>query len=163
MIIVGKVSGVFGVKGQVKVFSYTDPMENILHYAPWHLQIKGDWLEQEVLTGQRHGKGIIARLKGFDDRDLAQTLVGVKIGISREQLPEAASDEYYWSDLEGLKVVTTEGIELGQVDYLFETGSNDVLVVKGDKQRLLPYIRDQVIKQIDLQAGQMIVDWDPEF
>ena len=163
MVVIGKISGVFGVRGQVKVFSYTEPRENILNYDPWMLGSSDNWKSYHVTSGKLQGKGLIAQLKGCVDRDQAQLLVGQEIAIEKSLLPETRSGEYYWSDLEGLKVTTTEQVELGTVSHLFETGSNDVLVVKGDREHLIPYIKDQVIKQIDLDAGQIVVDWDPEF
>jgi 16S rRNA processing protein RimM len=163
MVVIGKISGVFGVRGQVKVYSYTEPRENILKYDPWMLGSGDNWKPYQVTSGKLQGKGLIAQLKGCDDRDQAQLLVGQEIVIEKSRLPETKAGEFYWSDLEGLRVVTTEQVELGKVSHLFETGSNDVLVVKGDREYLIPYIKDQVIKQIDLDTGQIVVDWDPEF
>jgi 16S rRNA processing protein RimM len=163
MVVIGKISGVFGVRGQVKVFSYTEPRENILKYDPWMLGSGDNWKSYQVISGKLQGKGLIAQLKGCDDRDQAQLLVGQEIVIEKSQLPETKAGEFYWSDLEGLSVITTEQIELGKVSHLFETGSNDVLVVKGEREHLIPYIKDQVIRQIDLDTGQIVVDWDPEF
>lgn len=159
----GKVSGVFGVRGQIKVFSYTAPRDNILNYDPWMLGSGNDWQPYRLKSGQMQGKGLIAWLEGLDDRDQAQLLVGQQIAIDESQLPAAQSGDYYWSQLEGLQVSNTDGTELGRITYLFETGSNDVLVVRGKREHLIPFIRDQVIKEIDLDAGKMIVDWDPEF
>lgn len=163
MVIVGKIRGVFGVKGQVKVYSYTEPRENILGYVPWMLGSSSQWQTRVVESGQKHGRGIIVRLKGCDDRDKALALVGQEIAIRSDQLPEIAENEFYWSDLEGLTVITREGTELGVVSHLFETGSNDVMVVKGDRQRLIPYIWGQVVYKVDLHAGRIEVDWDAEF
>lgn len=162
-VVIGKISGVFGVKGQVKVFSYTEPRENILKYSPWILGSSGQWQTHEIESGQRHGKGIVARLKGCEDRDQAMGFVGQQIAIDRQQLPEIAENEFYWSDLQGLTAVTTQGVTLGTVSHLFETGSNDVLVIKGESQHLVPYIWGQVVKAVDLEAGRLILDWDPEF
>lgn len=162
-VVIGKVNGVFGVRGQLKVFSYTDPRENIYRYDPWLIGSGDGWQTIKVVKGQQHGKGIIVSLEGCEDRDQAQALVGQQIAITRDQLPETEENEFYWSDLVGLAVVTSDGVELGRVDHLFETGSNDVLVVKGERQRLIPYIRDQVVENVDLEQGQMTVDWDPEF
>lgn len=163
LVTVGRISGLFGVKGWVKVYSFTDPRENILGYNPWYVTRDGEWQEMKLAEGQRHGKGIIARLESCEDRDAASLLVGAEIALRRDQLPSLKQGEYYWSDLVGLKVVTTEGVELGIVDHLLETGSNDVLVVRGDRERLVPYIREQVVTRIDLEDGVIEVDWDPEF
>lgn len=163
MIVIGKISGVFGVRGQVRVNSFTDPGQNILTYNPWYLGQQDDWKKYELESGQPHGRGIIARLRGYTDRDSAMKLVGCNVAVHRQQLPPTPAGEYYWSDLEGLTVVTADGVVLGQVSYLFETGSNDVMVVRGDRQHLVPFIRQQVVRQVDMDAGQILVDWDPEF
>ena len=126
------------------------------------MKIEESWQEYQLERGKPHGKGIIAKLAGIDDRDVAATLINIDIAIPRDQLPELGENEFYWTDLEGIMVITIEGVELGKLDYLFETGANDVMVVKGERQRLLPYI-DQVVKRVDLDAGIMEVDWDPEF
>ena len=158
----GRISGLYGVKGWVKVYSHTSPLGNILEYPKWYLKIEESWQEYQLERGKPHGKGIIAKLAGIDDRDVAATLINIDIAIPRDQLPELGENEFYWTDLEGIRVITIEGVELGKLDYLFETGANDVMVVKGERQRLLPYI-DQVVKRVDLDAGIMEVDWDPEF
>ena len=162
-VVLGQVSGLFGVRGWVKVFSYTDPRENILQYDPWYLRVGEGWREVRLAEGQRHGKTVIVRLEGCDDRDAAAAWVGHDIGVRREQLPALEEDEYYWSDLEGLQVETTAGLALGRVSHLLETGANDVLVVQGDRERLIPYVRPDVVVDIDLAAGKMRVDWDPDF
>ncbi len=160
---VGRISGLFGVRGWVKVFSHTEPRDNIVHYDPWYLRIGGNWREVRVADGHAQGKGVVAHVEGIDDRDAASGLVGCDIAIRREQLPALAPDEYYWSDLIGLKVVTVDGMALGTVDHLIETGANDVLVVKGERERLIPYLRGDVITEVDLENGLLRVDWDPEF
>lgn len=160
---VGKISGVFGVKGWVKVFSFTDPRENILAYSPW-LLIKGDEIKTvDVVDGQLQGKTIVAQLDGVNDRDQAAGLMGWDIFISRDQLPKAAKGEYYWSELIGLAVETIDGVQLGIVDSLLETGANDVVIVHGDRERVIPFLQGQTIINVDLDAGRLIVDWDPEF
>ena len=161
-LVVGRIGGLFGVRGWVKVFSYTEPRDNILSYSPWLLHIGGEWVTAKPVGGRIHGKGLVAQIEGYDDRDAAATLLGCDIAINRSQLPAAGQDEIYWADLVGLRVVTLEGVELGVVDHLFETGANDVLVLKGERERLLPYI-DQVVHEVDLAGGVMRVDWDPEF
>ena len=160
---VGKISGVFGIKGWLKIFSYTSPKENILKYSPWLLKKKGETKTVEVISGHLQGGGIVAELKGVSDRNLAETLVGWDILIRREQLPQTTKDEYYWSDLIGLEVVTTAGVALGVVDNLLETGANDVLIVKGERERAVPFIQGQVIIKVDREARRIVVDWDPEF
>ncbi len=160
---VGRISGVFGVKGWFKVFSFTNPRENILSYSPWLLKKGGEIKQLDVIDGALHGKAVIAQLDGIIDRDQAAGCVGWDIFITHNQLPETTEGEYYWSDLVGLKVETVEGVQLGVVDSLLETGANDVLVVQGERERAIPFLQGQTIINIDLDAGTMIVDWDPEF
>lgn len=163
LILLGRISGLYGVRGWVKVYSYTEPRENILGFSPWHVRLGGEWQFREVAEGRVHGKGIVARLSDVEDRDAAAALVGADIAISRDRLPAPAPGEYYWTDLIGLRVFTLAGAELGVVDHLLETGANDVLVVQGERERLIPFIREQVVVEIDLERGVMRVDWDPDF
>jgi len=160
---VGKISGVFGVKGWVKVFSFTDPRENILTYSPWLLKKDDETKIVNVVDGQLQGKTIVAQLAGVNDRDQAASLMGWNIFISQDQLPKAAKGEYYWSELIGLNVETIDGVQLGVVDSLLETGANDVIIVQGERERCLPFLKGQTIINVDLDAGKIIVDWDPEF
>lgn len=163
-IVIGKISGVFGVKGWVKVFSDTDPRENIVTYSPWYLSVKGEWLPHTVEQGKRQGKTVIAKLKDCEDREAAALLTGQEIAIRRDQMDKLEEGEFYWSDLIGLQVETTDGQKLGKVSNLLETGANDVLIVNAeDKEILVPYIKDQVIKKIDLDEQLIVVDWDPDF
>ncbi|TNG00964.1 MAG: ribosome maturation factor RimM, partial [Gammaproteobacteria bacterium] len=158
-----KISGAFGVKGQIRVFSYTEAQEDILKYDPWKIGSGDVWQDLHIVSGQKHGKGIIVQLEGCTDRDAALNLVGQNIAVYRDQMPPVGPNEYYWTDLEGLQVVTQNGVKLGQVAYLFETGSNDVLVVKGKKEYLIPFILDQVVLSVDLEKQTIQVDWDPDF
>ena len=165
---VGKVTGLFGVKGWIKVFSDTQPRENILTYSPWFIKRDGQWQEYKLLTGKAHGKGVIAHLDGCLDRDIAAELLGSEIAIKREQLPRPSPGEYYWSDLKGLKVINLEGVELGVVDSMLETGANDVMVVsgmgqKGKRERLIPFLTDSTVHEVNLEQGVITVDWDEDF
>lgn len=155
----GRVAGVYGVLGWVRVLSETVPRENILRYAPWHVGGR----QMRVAEGRVHGKGLVARLVGCEDRDQAAALVGQEIAVRREQLPPARADELYWADLEGLAVETLDGVALGRVSHLFDTGANDVLVVRGERERLIPFVWDDVVRDVDLAAGLIRVDWDPDF
>ena len=163
VVVIGRVAGVFGVRGWIKVYSYTEPRADILRHREWLIRLGDEWQPQEMLAGREHGKGLVAKLKDYDSPETARALVGADIGVFRAALPALGPDEFYWADLEGLRVVTREGAELGVVDHLFETGANDVLVVCGERERLLPYVRGEVILEIDLEQGVMRVDWDPEF
>ena len=163
MVPLGRISGVFGVRGWVKVHSDTAPRDNILRYSPWYLQRGEDWEVRKLLDGHLQGKGLVARLQGCSDRDQAAALLGCVIAVPRDRLPALEPNEFYWSDLEGQRVVTAEGVELGRVSHLFATGANDVMVVKGERERLLPYVWGRVVLDVDLEAGLIRVDWDPEF
>ena len=161
-VILGRITGLFGVRGWVKVFSYTAPRDNILNYPFWNLNRPGGWERHQLEVGRSHGKGIIAKLDGCDERDRAAELIGLDIGVQRDQLPAVGIGEYYWGDLEGQRVQTLQGADLGRVDHLFETGSNDVMVVAGERQRLIPFT-DGVIIGVDLSQGMITVDWDKDF
>jgi len=163
MIVVGKIAGVFGVQGWCKIFSHTSPRKNILQYSPWYLKRAGEWQPVKLLKGRPQGKSIVAQLEGVNDRDAAEALRETVIAIKPSQLPELANDEYYWSDLIGLDVATVKGEPLGKVTDMMETGANDVLIVNGDKERLIPFLQKDVVTEVDLKAGQLTVDWDPEF
>lgn len=164
LVVVGKITGLFGVRGWVKLFSHTDPRENILRYQNWFLQGGGEPESFELEQGKRHGKTVIAKLHGIEDREQAAGLIGRMVMVERSAFAALDADEFYWADLIGLQVVTEDGIALGVVDHLLETGANDVLVVMQDgRERLIPYIRGEVIKQVDRTGRRIIVDWDPEF
>jgi 16S rRNA processing protein RimM len=160
---VGKISGVFGIKGWVKVFSYTDDRANILHYSPWILKKADETKTLKVINGNLQGKAVVAQLEGIQDRDQAASLMGWDIFISPEQLPKAAKGEYYWSDLVGLQVENTEGVTFGVVTGLLETGANDVIIVQGERERCIPFLQGKTVVSIDLNTDKMIVDWDADF
>ena len=159
----GRVSGAFGVRGWVKVRSDCEPVERLLEYSPWQIDTATGWRSHVLVDGKVHGSGLVAKLADIDDRDQAQALAGVDIAVDRSQLPVLAEDEYYWNDLIGLGVVTRDGKELGRVSGLMQTGTNDVLVVSGERERLIPFIRDQVVLAVDAEARRIEVDWDPDF
>lgn len=163
-IILGRIGAAFGIKGWVHVQSFSQDPESLLDYPVWQLLIRGQWKEFELLEGKPHGKGLVALLSSCKTRDDACAITNAEIGIDRSLLPELPSDEYYWADLVGLEVITENGEVLGHVDSLFETGANDVLVVKNDtREHLLPYIPDEYILEVDMVKRQMRVRWDPEF
>lgn len=163
-IVVGRIVGVFGVRGWCKVFSHSRPREQILSYTQWYI---GQDKNRQVVTlqeGKVHGEAIIVKLDGIDDRDQAAALKGSNIWITPSQLERLESDEYYWRQLIGLEVIDQAGVLLGKVDGLIETGANDVLLVKAGKQEhLIPFIMDQVVTKIDIETGQMSVDWDIDY
>jgi 16S rRNA processing protein RimM len=157
----GFISGVYGVNGWVKVHSFTQPREALLAYQPWLLGPKRRRVE--VLEGRRQGKTLVAALAGVADRDSAHELLNEEIVVPREQLPELLAGEYYWADLIGLAVETQDGTPLGTVERMMATGANDVLVVRGERERLIPFVMDQFVTRVDLAGGRLVVDWDPEF
>ena len=159
---IGRVSGVFGVKGWIKVHSYTRERDGPLEYNTWQLKGGNSITAYNVEQGRIQSKGLIAKLREVDDRTMAESLIGYKIGVSTDEMKEIGLDEYYWRDLIGLSVITTEGIDLGKVAEMMETGANDVMIVNGDVRRLLPFVANTIIS-VDLHDEKIIVDWDPEF
>ena len=166
----GRINAVYGLKGWVKVFSYTDPLEQILEYTPWLLRRRrGEDQQAEVIQGRRHGKGLVALLEGVSDRTQAEALIGTEIFVDRRKLSALDEGEFYWYQLQGLMVVNTVDEVLGQVDHLMETGANDVIVVVptdesiDDQSRLIPYVEDEVVRAVDLQASRIVVDWQADY
>lgn len=168
LIVLGKITSVHGVRGEVKIYSFTDPIDNLLDYTAWTLKRDGEVKQVELVSGRLQGKVLVAKLKGLDDREVARTFAGFDICVPRALLPDLDDGEFYWHQLEGLKVIDLQGQLLGRIDHLLETGSNDVMVVKpcpgslDDRERLLPYT-EQCVQQVDLAAGEMRVDWDADF
>lgn len=160
LIIVGRITGLFGVKGWVKVYSHTQPRDKLISYNPWLLDLGGSWQPYSLTEGRRHGKSLIARFEGYSSRDQVVGLLGAEVAISADQLERLPEGEYYWLDLIGLQVVNLRGIKLGTVDHLIETGANDVLVVKGECEILIPYLETRTIKHVDLERGIIRVDWE---
>lgn len=158
----GRVSAVFGIRGWVKVHSWTRPRDGILDYEHWLLGADGRWTSRRLVAGKRHGPGVIASLEGIEDRTAAEALVGAVIAVERRQLAQAAAGEYYWRDLVGMKVVNLESVELGSVSELMETGANDVLVVDGERRRLIPFT-GEAVRDVDTEARVIRVDWDEDF
>jgi 16S rRNA processing protein RimM len=159
-VILGRISGLFGVRGWVRLFSYTEPREAVLQYKGLLLGRNGDWQSVEVAEGQRHGKSVILRLEGFDDRDQAVRLIGTEIGADRSELPEPEEGHFYWSDLTGLTVVHRDGTELGKVKDMLETGAHDVMVVEGEQKRLIPFVTNEVVLNVDFNEKVINVDWE---
>lgn len=161
---VGKIVGLSGVRGEVKLESYTEPRTKIFSYQPWLLKSALGDSEISGCRGRAQGKGIVATLPEVEDRDGAARFVGSEVWVRRSALPRPKHGEYYWADLEGLEVVTVEGAKLGRVSHLVATGANDVLVAKdGERERLIPFVLDDYVKAVDFDAGRITVDWDPAF
>ncbi|CDF82453.1 ribosome maturation factor RimM [Pseudomonas sp. QL9] len=168
MIVLGKIVSVHGIRGEVKVYSFTDPLDNLLDYRRWTLKRGTEVRQAELVSGRVQGNVLVAKLKGLDDREVARTYADFEILVPRSELPELDDGEYYWSQLEGLKVIDLNGQLFGILDHMLETGANDVMVVKpcagslDDRERLLPYT-DQCVQSVDLEAGEIRVDWDADF
>lgn len=171
IIVLGRITGVYGVKGWLKVFSYTDPMEGIVGYSPWFIRAEGrknlPWNRIEIETGKRHAKTVIVKFADCHDRDEAMRYIGCEIAIEKSQLESlTGTDEYYWHDLMGLRVINQQNIELGEVKDIMETGVNDVLVVyseQDEKERLIPWTMNNAILSVDLKKAEIKVDWDADF
>ena len=159
-IVLGHVAGVYGLNGWVKLRSYTDPRVAILDYRDCLMRTADGWRAATMSEGKAHGKGVIARFDGIDDRDAAASCMGAELAVPRTSLPELGDGHYYWADLEGLRVVTKEGSELGKVAYLLATGANDVLVVQGQKEILIPFVMGSVVLDVDVAGGNVTVDWE---
>jgi 16S rRNA processing protein RimM len=163
LITLGRISGVWGVRGWVKVHSYCEPRANIVGFDAWTVRQRGGERTVEVEDGRGQGASVVAKLRGVDDREQARGLVGAEVAVERAALPKCEPGEYYWTDLEGLEVVTPGGARLGTVDHLVATGSHDVLVLAGRPKRLIPFVPGTVIQSVDLAAGVIVADWSPEF
>jgi 16S rRNA processing protein RimM len=164
LLLLGKIVGLSGVQGAVKLESYTEPRMRLFSYQPWRLRQEGQEREIVGVRGREQGKGIVATVPEVLDRDAAARLIGAEIWVARSALPRPKPGEFYWADLEQLEVVTIAGVRLGHVSHLFATGANDVLVVRdGERERLIPFVSEQFVREIDFDAGRITVDWDPEF
>ena len=161
-LLVGKINGFFGVQGWLKIFSYTDPRQNILEYQPWYFFDNGAYKVIEITSGREQSKTIVAHVKGIDNRDQAGQLIGQSLYIDKDQLPELDDDVHYWHELAGFRVINKNGVDLGVVDYLVDTGSNNVLVTKGDKEHWIPYIEPYLVS-VDQPKRVITVDWDEAF
>lgn len=182
-LVIGRVLSAYGLNGWVKIKSFTQPETNFIQYQNCLIAPDGDsekhWRSVTIEQGKAHGKGLVVKFAGCNDRTAAEALFKSEVAIRLEDLPDLADDDYYWYELEGLQVwattanalegtATDKQLLLGVVNHLLETGSNDVVVVRpcegsiDKRERLLPY-RPEVILDIDLNASRMMVDWDPDF
>jgi 16S rRNA processing protein RimM len=161
-IIIGRIGAPFGILGWLKINSFSEPKDKILEYQPWYLEENSGWQELTIEAGKWHSNQIIAKLPGCDDRTTAQSYTNKNILIDASLLPPTKKNEYYWRDLEGLEVINKDNENLGVVDRVLATGANDVLAVKGDRMRLIPYIKDVILK-VDLPKKRITVDWDKDF
>ena len=162
-IIVGRIAGAFGVRGLMRIESWTQPFDNLRCYNPWLIGRQGAdqlWREYTVDEVSVFGRRLVARLRGINDRDEARSLYNAEIAVTNEQLPPLPEGEYYWFEIEGLRVVNHKGVSLGVVSHLMDASAHNVLVVRSDeRERLIPYIKKQVVLNVDLSAGEMTVEW----
>jgi 16S rRNA processing protein RimM len=162
----GRIGAPYGIKGWVKMISFTQPRDNLLSYTVFDAG-NGKLLEMDA--GKQHGKGLIGHFVGYDTPEAVRELTGTQLLVAADTLPRLDQGDYYWHQLTGLKVVNGAGVVLGRVDSLIETGANDVLVVEAtddsidDRQRLLPWLPEQVVLNVDLDAALMLVDWEPDW
>lgn len=167
IVVVGKIGAPYGIKGWVKINSYTETPEGVFEYSPWLL---ADGQEYQVDQWRPHGKALVAKLVGIDSRDDAERIKNLDISIDEAQLPTLDDSEFYWRELTGMTVITTQGYNLGTVKDVFNTGANDVLLVKaqakdafGQKERLIPFAFDTVVQSVDRAEKVITVEWDPGF
>jgi 16S rRNA processing protein RimM len=165
LVTLGRISGVHGVRGWLKVHSFTIPRANITTYRKWLVagETGHDPVTYTVESARADARQVVVKLAGVDDRDRAALLIGRDILVRREALPDCAEGEYYWTDLEGLEVVNRHGVKLGRVSHLIETGAHAVLVLAGDERRMIPFVAPQYVERVDLAAGVVFVDWEESF
>jgi 16S rRNA processing protein RimM len=165
-IVVGKVGAPYGVRGWVKIHSFTDPIGNLFTY-PLLLEARGtnqDWQTVEIEQFKAHGDGYVAKLVSIDDRDQAALLTNAQLAVGRDVLPEIEEDEFYWADLFGVEVINQDNINLGKIVDVFATGANDVIVVQSkEREHLIPYVPEMFVVEVDLDQKIMRVNWDAEF
>lgn len=162
-IILGRINGLYGVRGWVKVFSYTEPFTNIFSYPVWQLYQHQQWRPVNLIEGQQTSKTLIAHLAGYDDPNQSARLLGADIAVYRYELPPVDEGEYYWMDLIGLTVINQQQHILGQVTSLLETGTHDVLVLSGERERLIPFVLEKFVLAVDLEKKIIYVDWHRDF
>ena len=160
--VVGRIVGPFGVRGWLKLQPFTETPESLVAHPEWWIGGEANWRCVRIEEAKAQGDSVVAKLAGCDDREAAALYRGKQVAISRGAVPEAGDDEYYWADLIGLEVVNEQGEKLGKVAEIFETGSNDVLVVSGERERLIPFL-EQVVKKVDVAARVIRVDWGADY
>ena len=158
----GRVSAPHGIKGWIKVQPFTQQMDGLLGYPEWWLARDGEWHQHRIAESAVHGTLVLARVEGCSDREAAAALKGAEVAIPRRLLPENREGEYYWSDLLGIEVLNRRGERLGRVAKVLETGANNVLVLEGEKELLVPFV-DNVILNVDLARGCLSVDWELDY
>ena len=161
-VVLGTIKAVFGTRGWVKIHSDTRPRNAIFEYASWQVGRRQDWQTLLLQEGRLQGQALLAKLQGIDHGDAAERLLGLRIAVAPADLPPPPRGSYYWRDLIGLEVVNVEGLSLGSVQGLVETGANDVLRVRGDRDRLVPFVMGVYVVDVDLDARRITVDWQAD-
>ena len=161
-VVMGRIAAPFGIKGWVKVQSFGDDPGTLMDFESWRVGRGAVQTHYTVEAIKDHSNALVAKLVGVDDRDAAYALRGQEISVERRHLPPPADDEFYWSDLIGLKAVNRQGIELGRVDSLMESGAHDLLVIKGKREYLIPFVA-QFVGKVDVAGGQVEVDWGEDY
>lgn len=166
MVILGHLGAPWGIKGWLKVDSFTDPPAALLNYPVWQVaRADGGWEPVRVVTGRPQGTGrqLVAGLEGVASPEDARRFVGRDVAVPRSELPEPKAGEYYWEDLLGCRVATLEGVELGVVGHFLEYPAGPLMVVRdGSRERWVP-LAPRHLKKVDLGERRVTVDWDPEF
>jgi 16S rRNA processing protein RimM len=160
-VVLGRVGAPFGVQGWIKVQSYTDPPEGILSYVPWELGRDGSLGARLVKDWKVAGRQLAVRLDGVDTREAASALTGAEVLVDRSALPPTAPGEYYWDDLVGLEAINREGTPLGRVAGILDLPAHPVLVLRGERERLVPLVRERLV-EVDLGTGRLTLDWHPD-
>ena len=160
-ILLGKITGVHGIKGWLKIQSFSSPPENILEYPSWIINNHGEEDSYSIERGRKHHNKIIVKLEKIDDRTIAESLINSKIQILRSDLPKLPNENYYWSDLVGLSVLNSEEKVIGKIESLIETGANDVMVINNakDERVLVPFVMHEIIKEVNVKLKYIKIDW----
>jgi len=158
----GRIIGAFGIKGWIKLQTFTEAPANLLGYPVWWIGSDPAWTECRIEKAEVHASTVAFKVAGCEDRDAAALYRGKQVAIPRGAFPAAGANEFYWADLIGLKVVNTQGEDFGTVSEVFKTGANDVLVVEGDRERLIPFT-EQVVKQVDMAGRVIRVEWGSDY
>ena len=163
-IYLGKITGVHGIKGWLKIQSFSSPPENILNYPSWIITNKGEEDFYSIEQGRKQNNKIVVKLEKIDDRNTAESLINSKIQILRSDLPKLSNENYYWSDLVGLSVLNSEETVIGKIESLIETGANDVMVIitLKDERVLVPFVMHEIIKEVNVELNYIKIDWSIE-
>ncbi len=162
LVIMGRIVAPYGVQGWLKVVPDTENLDGLLNFKTWRIGNELAWQAMKLKSGKVHNDVLLVKLEGVDDRDAAFACKGRLVAVQRNELPALDNDEFYWSDLIGLAVKNQQGVDFGRVVDVFETGANDVIVVKGEVDRLIPFT-EQTVVEVNMEEKTMLVDWGADF